>query len=59
MIILDTGQPPCQISWIDLGILLVEGIFFLTSRDTLRKYHQRTKQLLSEVQVQDRSTLRG
>lgn len=46
-----TVQPPCQISWIDPAFLLVEGIFFLTSRDTLRKYQQRTKQLLSEVQV--------
>lgn len=54
MFILDTGQPPCQISWIDLAILLVKGTFFLTSRDTLRKYQQRTKQLLSEVQVQER-----
>ncbi len=40
-------QPPCQISWTDPGFLLVETVFFLTSRDTLRKYHQRTQQLLS------------
>ena len=40
-------QPPCQISWIDPGFLLVEVVFFLTSRDTLKKYHQRTQQLLS------------
>lgn len=39
-------QPPCQISWIDPGFVLVEAIFFLTSRDTLRKYQQRTQQLL-------------
>ncbi len=41
-----TIQPPCQLTWIDLGFLLVEAIFFLTSRDTLSKYHQRTQQLL-------------
>jgi hypothetical protein len=41
-------QPPCRISWADASFLLVEAVFFLTSRDTLRKYHQRTGQLLSD-----------
>lgn len=41
-----TVQPPCHISWIDLGFVLVEVIFFLTSRDTLQKYQKRTQQLL-------------
>ena len=45
-----TVQPPCRISWIDPGFVLVEAIFFLTSRDTLRKYHQRTEQLLRSPQ---------
>jgi hypothetical protein len=40
-------QPQCKISWTDPGFLLVETTFFLTSRDTLRKYHERTQQLLS------------
>ena len=40
--------PRCQISWTDLGFLLVEAIFFLTSRDTLRRYYSRTQQLLSD-----------
>jgi hypothetical protein len=31
----------------DLGVVLVEPVFFLTSRDTLAKYHTRTAQLLS------------
>ncbi len=40
-------RPPCQMTWIDLGFVLVEAIFFLTSRDTLRKYLTRTEQLLA------------
>ncbi len=36
----------CSITWIDPAFVLTETIFFLTSRDTLRKYHQRTQQLL-------------
>jgi len=42
-----SSQPPCQITWIDPGFVLVEAIFFLTSRDTLRRYFRRTEQLLS------------
>ena len=42
-----TMESKCQLSWIDPTFVLVEAIFFLTSRDTLRKYQQRTKQLLS------------
>ncbi len=41
----------CRIDWIDPGFVLVEAIFFLTSRDTLRRYYQRTEQLLSAPQV--------
>lgn len=47
-------QPPCQISWIDPGFLLVEAVFFLTSRDTLKKYHERTQQLLAPMRDLDR-----
>ena len=32
----------------DLGIGMLETIFFVTSRDTLRKYYQRTYQLLAK-----------
>ena len=35
-----------HIDLVDPGFVLLEAIFFLTSRDTLRKYHQRTQQLL-------------
>ena len=31
----------------DLGVLLVEAVFFVTSRDNLRKYYARSQQLLS------------
>lgn len=33
--------------WIDLGVLVLEVVFFLTSRDTLRKYYDRSRQLLA------------
>ena len=46
-------QPRCQISWPDLVFLLVEAIFFLTSRDTLRRYYRRTQQLLSPAGYED------
>jgi hypothetical protein len=48
-------QPPCRISWADAGFVLVEAIFFLTSRETLRKYHQRTQQLRPPMRDSDRS----
>lgn len=32
--------------WPDLGFVLVEVVFFITSRDTLRKYYHRSRQLL-------------
>ena len=35
--------------WWDVGVLLLEAIFFMTSRDTLRKYYLRSQQLLSRV----------
>lgn len=42
-------QQRCQISWTDSVFVLVEAIFFLTSRDTLGKYYRRTQQLLDPV----------
>ncbi len=35
------------LGWPDLAFALMEGIFFATSRDTLRKYYRRSRQLLS------------
>lgn len=35
------------LGWPDLGFLLLEGVFLLTSRDTLRKYYSRSSQLLA------------
>ena len=32
--------------WLDAGVLTLEAIFFLMSRDTLWKYQSRTRQLL-------------
>jgi len=32
--------------WLDIGIVLLEGVFYVTSRDTLAKYFKRTHQLL-------------
>ena len=32
--------------WFDVGVLLIEVVFWLTSRDTLRKYYRRSEQLL-------------
>ena len=37
-----------HVDLIDPGFALLEAVFFLTSRDTLRKYHQRTQQLLKD-----------
>jgi hypothetical protein len=35
------------LGWIDLGVLLLEIVFFLTSRDTLAKYYSRSIQLFA------------
>jgi hypothetical protein len=35
------------VGWLDLGFVLLEAIFFVTSRDTLRKYDARSRQLLA------------
>ncbi len=33
--------------WLDSGFIALETVFFYTSRDTLRKYYERSRQLLS------------
>lgn len=33
--------------WPDLGVMVLEMLFYVTSRDTMRKYHSRGRQLLS------------
>jgi hypothetical protein len=38
---------PLPLGWLDIGFVLLEGIFFVTSRDTLRKYYVRSEQLLA------------
>lgn len=35
------------VGWIDLGFVILEAIFIATSRDTLRRYCERTQQLLA------------
>ena len=35
------------VGWVDIGFVIVEAIFFATSRDTLRNYCERSRQLLS------------
>lgn len=37
---------PTPLGWPDLGVLLLEAVFLVTSRDTLRKYYARSRQLL-------------
>ncbi len=34
--------------WLDAGVVGLEVVFFVTSRDTLRKYYDRANQLLSK-----------
>lgn len=36
--------------WLDFSFIAIEAVFFYTSRDTLQKYYQRTRQLLSGPQ---------
>src|SRR4051812_35686483 len=36
-----------SLGWADLGALLLEAVYFATSRDTLQKYHSRCRQLLA------------
>ena len=38
-----------KIGWPDVAFALLETVFLMTSRDTLRKYYMRSEQLLSTV----------
>ena len=44
-----------QVGWVDLGVVVLETVFFLTSRNTLSNYYVRTRQLLS-ARTHHRST---
>ena len=44
------------LGWADLGFLLLEAVFLLASRDTLRKYYSRSHQLLSDGGRRPRTT---
>ena len=39
-----------QIGWPDVAFVLLEFVFLMTSRDTLKKYYSRSEQLLSTVE---------
>jgi hypothetical protein len=47
-----------HLGWLDLGFVLLEAVFFATSRDTLRKYYVRSEQLLPPAQPARRSRQR-
>lgn len=36
-----------SLGWIDVGFIVLEPLFFLTSRDTLTKYYSRSKKLFA------------
>ncbi len=42
------------IGWLDAAVVLIETVFFVTSRDNLRKYYDRSQQLLSTFEPQRR-----
>jgi hypothetical protein len=42
---------PFSVGWPDLAFVLLELVFFATSRDTLRKYFVRSQQLLSAADL--------
>ncbi len=42
---LKLGVP--SFGWLDVVVVLIETVFFVTSRDNLRKYYARSQQLLS------------
>jgi hypothetical protein len=37
-----------SVGWLDVAFVTLEMIFFATSRDTLRKYYTRSRQLLTD-----------
>lgn len=36
------------VGWVNIGAFVLEAVFFVTSRNTLRKYYTRSRQLLSD-----------
>lgn len=38
--------PTISLTWVDFLFVVLEGVFFVTSRDTLKKYYARSQQLL-------------
>ena len=44
------------VGWIDVGVLLLEIVFFTTSRDTLAKYYSRGQQLLTNLPAHPTTT---
>jgi hypothetical protein len=49
---LSATAPPAP-GWIDFFVVGIEVVLYITSRDTLRKYHTRTNQLLSPARNAD------
>lgn len=45
------------VGWLDVAFVLLEGVFFITSRDTLRKYYIRSQQLLAPTRGARRSRI--
>jgi len=48
---LHRAEQGAHVSYVDAVVVAAESIFFLTSRDTLRKYYSRCEQVLREQQL--------
>ncbi len=46
-----------QLGWMDAGFLVIEAIFWMASRDTLKKYDLRSQQLLAAEGTESRRVL--
>lgn len=46
-----SGKPAANPALVHVGFVAIEAVFLLTSRDTLRKYYVRTKQLFATQMV--------
>lgn len=45
-----------EAGWFDVGVALIEVVFFLMSRDTLSRYYRRTSQLLGVIPAEEPAT---
>lgn len=45
-----------MIGWVDTLFVFLEVVFFAASRDTLRRYHVRSRQLLGEASIAPKAT---